>query len=352
MVSGTQRGSWHLLCWFFIPTVPFFFNTWEEMVLGKFILPVINGPNEGIFLTISLLLLQFFQGQAFTWRSELPAWPALAPLEKFVWPLVRVGRWLDGSEARGGGDAALLSIDVILTLVLYGVVITVVANGVAVARHVAREGLPNFLSPALLFELPATFLLLMVGIVGWLFSEGTRELAQEHWVLTCGVATVLIVELNTRIMLAFTTRDEGVLSRALHMRTLAFAAVPLAVRAGAPTALGVGRDEFCAAALLAGGVAALLPCVNFVFAACTQVATALGIATFSLTKPAAAEASSSSSSSNSGESKRSSSQGRSSVARGKSPAKGNSSTSVARGKSPAKGGSTSSSSSSQKRKAK
>jgi ethanolaminephosphotransferase len=34
------------------PYVPFFFATWEEYYLGKLILPVINGPSEGVLLGV------------------------------------------------------------------------------------------------------------------------------------------------------------------------------------------------------------------------------------------------------------------------------------------------------------
>jgi hypothetical protein len=283
---------------------------------GEFILPVINGPNEGIFLTISLLLLQGVKGQEFTWRSPVPGWPALRPVVALAQPLVRLGRWLDG-DPQPARD--LVSMDIILAFVFYGVLLTVALNVAAVAGRARRAGLPPWLPPALLAELPAAFIVLMGGVTAWLFSEGTRALAQRHWALTCGVATVLSVEMNTRVMLAFTAKDAGLLSRALHLRVLAFAAAPLAVRLGTPGALGVERDAFAAAALLLCGVAALLPCVRFIFAACTQVAAALGIATFSLERPAAgaeagAEGSSVSGSASSG--------GGGRRVRGKSPAKG------------------------------
>jgi hypothetical protein len=232
---------------------------------------------------------------------------------------VCAGRWLDGTDA--GCSEPLLHIDVILTFVFYGVALTVLLNTLAVARHVAREGLPAFLPPVLLVELPVTFLLLMGGVAAWLFSPGTKKVAQEHWALTCGVATVLSVELNTRVMLAFTARDTGVLSRFLHVRALAFATVPLWVHLGwHKSLLGAEPQPFCAGALLAAGVVAVLPCARFIFAACTQVAAALGIATFSIAKPANAAASSESTASGSERSK--------SVSRGKSPAKGSSTSSA------------------------
>ena len=258
-----------------------------------------------------------------------------------VTPLVQLGRWLDGSAATLGAPIPardpLVSMDVIVTLVLYGVVLTVLANVAAVARHAAREGLPPFVTPAQLVELAATFLALMGGLAAWLFSEGTRDVAQAHWVVACGAATMLSVEMNTRVMLCFTARDGGLLSRALHVRALAFAAVPLAVRLGAAAALGVERRDLVAAALLAGSVAALLPCVHFIFAACTQVAAALGIATFSLEKPAppqaaAAPADSSSSGGGRSEGGRASSRGSSTSGGGGGGGAGSSSVARRRGR--------------------
>ena len=217
------------------------------------------------------------------WHSDLPDWAILKPIVAFVMPWVKMGRWLDGSLLLINPAAPLSRMDLILGLVFWGVVLTVVGNVITVIRHaVSPAGLPSWLSARQTLHLATTFMVLMYGVSAWLFSSETRSLAQYHWALTCGVATTLTVEHNTRIMLALTTKDEGVLSSYLSFRSLVFSAVPLAMRWGVPKALGLPPRDFAAGALLACGVAALVPCVAFIFAACTEVAAALGIHTFSI----------------------------------------------------------------------
>jgi ethanolaminephosphotransferase len=42
--------------------VPFYFQTWEEYHLGTMVLPIFNGPSEGLLMAISICLISYFMG--------------------------------------------------------------------------------------------------------------------------------------------------------------------------------------------------------------------------------------------------------------------------------------------------
>ncbi len=201
LIVGVRAGSFQSLYWFLIPVVPFFFATWEERHMGVFILPLVNGPNEGIFLCISLMVAQFLagqQGQQYVWHSlwqpqgsagaaglalRAALW-ASAPLMDLGAALQRLGEgasaasasasaaallqcssdgssssssssrgaagyaaawagalpwvWQGGSGAGGCAVGAAHSGDVVLCLVLWGALLTGVYNSARVCAHAWR----------------------------------------------------------------------------------------------------------------------------------------------------------------------------------------------------------------------
>mmetsp|Transcript_41907 Transcript_41907/g.94681 ORF Transcript_41907/g.94681 Transcript_41907/m.94681 type:complete len:436 (-) Transcript_41907:139-1446(-) len=59
-----------------VPTVPFFTNTWEEYHTGSMILPVVNGPSEGLLIAAALNVAVWGGGDF--WRAPLAdRWPPL-----------------------------------------------------------------------------------------------------------------------------------------------------------------------------------------------------------------------------------------------------------------------------------
>lgn len=63
MLTAADAGTWKPFALFCIPTIPFFINTWEEYHTGELVLPVINGPNEGLMGTVTFSLLTAFFGE-------------------------------------------------------------------------------------------------------------------------------------------------------------------------------------------------------------------------------------------------------------------------------------------------
>mmetsp|Transcript_56068 Transcript_56068/g.154463 ORF Transcript_56068/g.154463 Transcript_56068/m.154463 type:complete len:457 (-) Transcript_56068:336-1706(-) len=80
--SGT--GPRLLLLIMAIPALPFYTGTWEEYHTGALILPVINGPTEGILIAAGCNVVSYMYGPDW-WRSPLPdelvksSWYQLGP---------------------------------------------------------------------------------------------------------------------------------------------------------------------------------------------------------------------------------------------------------------------------------
>ncbi|CAM9819577.1 unnamed protein product [Chrysoparadoxa australica] len=61
---------------------PFFFATWEEYFTNKLILPVINGPSEGVLIGVVLAWITPFVGPDFWWGTSVPIFGyTLSPAE-------------------------------------------------------------------------------------------------------------------------------------------------------------------------------------------------------------------------------------------------------------------------------
>jgi phosphatidylglycerophosphate synthase len=67
---GSGTNTWQTTAMFIITTTPFFINTYESYHTGKFILPPVNGPSEGLVL-ISLLFLSTGYLRPSTWHQPL-----------------------------------------------------------------------------------------------------------------------------------------------------------------------------------------------------------------------------------------------------------------------------------------
>jgi ethanolaminephosphotransferase len=64
LAGGSEAGNLRLpfALWCFT-SLAFFLNTWEEFHIREFILPIVNGPSEGLVVTVGLFLLTAFKGE-------------------------------------------------------------------------------------------------------------------------------------------------------------------------------------------------------------------------------------------------------------------------------------------------
>jgi len=59
IVGGSLGTGWDLdlFIGLWCSFVPFYFQTWEEHYVGQMILPLFNGPSEGIILFINIIII-------------------------------------------------------------------------------------------------------------------------------------------------------------------------------------------------------------------------------------------------------------------------------------------------------
>ncbi|CAM9919960.1 unnamed protein product, partial [Hapterophycus canaliculatus] len=114
--------------------VPFFFTTWEHYYTNELILPIINGPSEGVVLGAVCACLRGYYGP-----------------DLFSSPREELNGWTLGSALMGGS--------------LFGVVLTVTKQIVLVARarSAAKRSMLNPVRDA------SWFVALMVLGAGWAF---------------------------------------------------------------------------------------------------------------------------------------------------------------------------------------
>ena len=345
LIAGTLSPvSWQCFIWFLIPVIPFFFASWEEKYTGEFILPIVNGPNEGIFLCISLMLAQTVLGQAGVWGVTLsPHSSSHLAVRVALWaavPLIDVGRWVESGLPIAGvthlphppviptGPSPLSSYTrawvevatrgftfpreagaadsqaVISALVLTVGCFTALVQVVGVLRRVWRErGLGGAVYAA---SICAPFFLIIYGLAAWLFTPGLpRDLTGASgpvgWIAVYGTAGVFFVEAVVRIMLSFVCGgDDSFLPGPWFIvgRVGVFAALPalLSARGEALAAalggvgLPYGGRQLLENALLAGALVNGSTFATFLHSATTQCAGALGIDVFSIQKQLAAAA--------------------------------------------------------------
>lgn len=278
-------------------TVPFFMNTWEEFHLREFILPIVNGPNEGL-----MTLMLFFFASA-VWGPEVWHQPAhLWGRETFSELLQRVPLWqmpiAVGSSAmtpvisfiRGvafdPSTAPATYLEVALASVSCGVVFTCAYNTVnvllEVTKHADVGSGPARVAAALGRQAPLWLLQLACGL--WLFTDATHRVAATHtfmWLLTGGC---LFSDFTSKLMVSHACDQPY---RPAYFGTALFAAAPVLQRLAAagfavpPSLLSTQASEVM---LLLAFVLSSSSLVAFAYEAVTDIAHALDIDVFDITR--------------------------------------------------------------------
>lgn len=163
LYSGVDGGL--VLGLWFVITVPFYFATWEEFHVGALYLPLINGPSEGIILTVLMFLSVAVFGPE-SWAEEIE----FLGLERRI-ALVRI---------------TVFAVFATCALQFFNVCRDEAAKGRSVVRAVARLSplitLQSItvawqrLSPQLFREHPRLFMLLP----GFVFADCVAKLMVAH----------------------------------------------------------------------------------------------------------------------------------------------------------------------------
>jgi ethanolaminephosphotransferase len=162
------------------PYAMFFISTWEEYYTGELIMPIINGPNEGLLGSVAVSLISCLYGPSF-WQTE-SAWNS---------------QWLQGLLRSVASTAYIESLpplrnaDVLLLISSIGFVQEIVSKSVFVGQSHGWTSLLDQLpfgtlcfcylavgwyDPAIWFDTPRT----SIHLCSFLFVEMTTELMLKH----------------------------------------------------------------------------------------------------------------------------------------------------------------------------
>jgi ethanolaminephosphotransferase len=176
------------MCWsiLFGPYGLFFIGTWEEFYTGELIMPIVNGPNEGLMGGALLSLTSWYWGPTY-WHGHdwWESW--IQPVLAHVLPASFLS-WLPASAPRNA-DLLVLGCSI-------GFVQEIILKTISVVRTYRLRALWNLLP---FFILTACSLL--VGIADYqVFLDMPRT--------SLHLCAALFVEMATALMLAHTTEQE------------------------------------------------------------------------------------------------------------------------------------------------
>ena len=243
-----------------IPAVPFFTGTWEEYYTGSMILPIVNGPTEGILIAVASNLVSFAYSPA--WWHE----PVLAHLPPPTAEVAAIEAW----QRR---VAAWRRVDLLEVLAYISISLTALKQiyTVVMLRRRRHEAI-----------LPA---LANLGPLFWVSGWGAL------WILGTGEAASVVTErpraLAALLMTLFAESVIGLMvahSTKQHYNPCRWIAAPLPL---GPLLARFVRDpvtstSYQALFLLAYLATAVLFLATFIFQTIMDVKTALGIDCFSL----------------------------------------------------------------------
>lgn len=278
-IHAQAGGSWHTFAMWAIPTVPFFYSTWEAYHTGCFVLPIVNGPNEGVLATVALLLLTAYLGPSGLWGAPHTALPLA------LWVLTPVVDLLRAMSSESTPASAALhspvtNLDLLLACFLVGVGLTVAHQMWTVTQHEWRRGGGRAVGTA--FARQAPFALLLLVVWAWTRNPACRVVAHDHWALFFGCAGILFVDMSFTTMLAHVT-DSEVSMDARGLGAFAFCPLILALNILPER---VDKVAFSAACLLISLTLATVLTGKFIVGAVSEICTLLDLSIFDISRNA------------------------------------------------------------------
>jgi ethanolaminephosphotransferase len=235
------------------PYAMFFISTWEEYFTGELIMPIINGPNEGLLGSVVVSLISCIYGPSF-WQTE--------SLWNNVWL-----RGLLGSIASTAYIELLPPLrngDVLILISSIGFVQEVLSKSVLVSQS---HGLIS-----LLHQLPFATLCLCYLAIGWYDSTIWFDLPRT----SIHLCSFLFVEMTTELMLKHVTHQRYQPCRLILLPLVLFT---LIVCSGNQHLIHTGDYLLIYASV--AGVYVAMKCVLIIHEMCSI----LGIWCFDITTP-------------------------------------------------------------------
>lgn len=199
-VFGADPNAWHILGLWSTTTIPFFLNTWEQYHLKKFILPIINGPSEGLVLAIITMIVAGVYGPE-VYSQPCTVLPGF--MTALYTPVVRMLRTLD-IPGKTDVNAPLSYFDVLMMTSGCIMTVTVLMNTLNVVVHIMsqKDKRPIHAIRALGHQVPTWILSLFA--TAWVGLPACRSAVQAHpymWTITSGC---IFADLTAKLMVAHT----------------------------------------------------------------------------------------------------------------------------------------------------
>jgi ethanolaminephosphotransferase len=228
--SVTSYLVWVLAC------ATFFLNTWEEYHINKFVLPAVNGPNEGLLIIQLSYLATAYYGPGI-WNDKFTLSPLIATL--FA-PIVAQVRAFSPSTSF---PQYITNAEVLVCFMLVASTMNVILNTMNVLFSVDAENEKNVstkdakesgtktkkyqFSPilaALARQLPFWFIVIAGG--SWLMFKNTSKVVARHPYIYMFTMGSLFTEATSLLMIAHVSKQEYKPESAVY-GTFLFALAPL-----------------------------------------------------------------------------------------------------------------------------
>jgi len=221
--AGASWKSWTVLI---TAVIVFFMNTWEEYYRGALVLPIINGPNEGILIAIAIYMLTAVVGPQW-WihnsvvipqaslpyvlqRDVLSSWYTQM-LDMLRLPHEYHDRLIRAVYIGETGDMSVLYNTLAVGLVVFSALVTISGNFVQVYRAVRDPQAPHgkygsgwFLRHCpFLHALTRLLPLAVISVIAhiWFFNSPSR-VYEKHPRLFCWTIGLLYTKLAIHLMIA------------------------------------------------------------------------------------------------------------------------------------------------------
>lgn len=221
--AGATWKSWTVVI---TAVIVFFMNTWEEYYRGALVLPIINGPNEGILIAIAIYMATAVVGPQwwvqnsiviskdvlplFLQREELSSWYSQL-LSMLYLPQEYHDRLIRTMYVAETGDVSVLYNTIAVGFVVVSAIITCGGNLIQVYRAVRDPQAPHgkygsgwFLKHCpFLHALTRLLPLAVISVIAniWFFNSPTR-VYERHPRLFCWTVGLLYTKLAIHLMIA------------------------------------------------------------------------------------------------------------------------------------------------------
>ena len=162
-----------------IPFIPFYTQTWELFYVDEMVLPIINGPSDGLLLAMSMMLTTFWRGNAKWFHEE---WQAFSMTQTKI---------------------SFVPLQLMTSLALFGAFVTGVIQLKTVFKKLSHIKKPMWEAIGSLMP----FVVFYCSVLFWLSSPNTKAFYPENRAWTLVLVSSVFVEIVSHINFAHITME-------------------------------------------------------------------------------------------------------------------------------------------------